>query len=60
VTRSRALVEITRGAGESLVAAVLIHLLGNHVEEHELGIVLGADGMLAVASGSVCIPAVSF
>lgn len=54
------LVEKTMGYYESLLAAVLIRLLGAFVEEHDLGIVLGADGTLRFAPGLVRIPDVSF
>jgi Uma2 family endonuclease len=54
------LVEKAVGARESLLAAVLIQLLFNHVEAHDLGIVLGADGALRLFPGQVRIPDVSF
>src|SRR5438128_1663033 len=40
------LVEKAVGARESLLAAILVQLIWNHVEAHGLGIVLGADGAL--------------
>jgi Uma2 family endonuclease len=39
---------------------LLGRLLGNHVSQYELGLVLGADGMLRLAPGLVRIPDVSF
>jgi len=54
------LVEKTMGTYESYLAMLLGRLLGNYVAEKDLGIVLGADGMLAIAPGLVRIPDVSF
>jgi Uma2 family endonuclease len=54
------LVEKTMGARESLLAMEIGRLLGNFVDEHELGCVLGPDGMLRLAPGLVRIPDVSF
>ena len=54
------LVEKTMGFYESRVAVVLIQVLANYVEQHELGIVVGADGMMRLAPGLVRIPDVSF
>jgi Uma2 family endonuclease len=54
------LVEKSKGYYESLVAAVLIRLLGSYVEEHRLGIVLGPDGTLRLLPGLVRVPDVSF
>ena len=48
------------GFYESRVAVVLIQVLANYVEQHELGIVVGADGMMRLAPGLVRIPDVSF
>lgn len=55
-----ALLEKAMGTYESYLAGVLLRLLGNFVAEHDLGIVLGADGMLRLAPGLVRIPDVSF
>lgn len=54
------LVEKTVGAYESYLAAELVRLLGNHAVENNLGVVLGADGMMRLAAGLVRIPDVSF
>jgi Uma2 family endonuclease len=54
------LMEKTVGTYESYLAARLIQLLGKYLSENDLGIVLGADGMLRLAPGLVRIPDVSF
>ena len=54
------LLEKTVGTYESYLAMLLGRLLGNYVEENNLGIVLGADGMMRLAPGLVRIPDVSF
>ena len=54
------LVEKAMGFYESHLAAVLIRLLGNFVERHDLGIVLAPDGTLRLTPGLVRIPDVSF
>jgi len=54
------LVEKTAGIYESYLAALLACLLGPYVRENDLGIVLGADGMMRLAPGLVRIPDVSF
>lgn len=54
------LVEKTVGTYESYLAAVLVRLLGNFNADADLGIVLGADGMLRLAPGLVRIPDASF
>jgi len=54
------LVEKTMGYFESLVAVVLIRLLGQFVEEHDLGIVLGEGGTLKILPNQVRIPDVCF
>jgi len=50
------LVEKTMGYFESSVAVVLIRLLGDFVEKHHLGIVLGEGGTLKILPGQVRIP----
>lgn len=55
-----ALVEKTVGAYESRVAAILIQLIANYLDEHRLGAVLGESAMLRLAPGLVRIPNVSF
>ena len=54
------LVEKTVGTYESYLALMLGRLLGNFVSERNLGIVLGADGMLRLTPYLVRIPDVSF
>jgi Uma2 family endonuclease len=54
------LVEKVSGFLESYLAAVLIRILGNYVEQHDLGIVAGESGMMRLAEGLVRIPDVSF
>lgn len=54
------LVEKTVGAYESYLAVLIARLLGNYAEARNLGIVLGADGMMRLAPGLVRIPDVSF
>lgn len=54
------LLEKSMGAFESYLGLLLGRLIGNHVDKHKLGIVLGADGMLRLSPGLVRIPDVSF
>jgi Uma2 family endonuclease len=54
------LVEKVMGFYESYLALRLARLLLELVEQHDLGIVAGADGMLRLAPGLVRIPDVSF
>ncbi len=42
------------------LAVRLSHLIWTFLEEHDLGIVMGADGMMRLAPGLVRIPDVSF
>jgi Uma2 family endonuclease len=54
------LVEKAMGFYESYLAMRLAQFLLAFVEQHDLGIVAGADGMLRLAPGLVRIPDVSF
>lgn len=54
------LVEKTIGVQESFLAVWIARLLGDFVHRHDLGIVLGSDGMARLAPGLVRIPDVSF
>jgi len=54
------LVEKAMGTRESLLASIIIQLLWNFVQKHDLGIVLGADGAMRLMPGLVRIPDVSF
>ena len=54
------LVEKAMGTKESALAAMIVYYVIAFLKEHDLGIVLGADGMLKVQPGLVRIPDVSF
>lgn len=54
------LVEKAAGFKESFLAMFLGRRLGNYAEEHDLGIVLGADGTVELFPGQVRIPDVAF
>ena len=54
------LVEKAMGFKESRLALVLGYLLELYLEDHDLGIVLGADGMLRLNPSLVRIPDLSF
>ncbi len=54
------LLEKTMGYYESRLAALIVHFLERYLEQHDLGIVLGADGSLQVLPNQVRIPDVSF
>jgi Uma2 family endonuclease len=54
------LVEKAMGFEESFLAGVLLHLVWAYLERNKLGICLGADGMMRIASGLVPIPDLSF
>ncbi len=54
------LVEKAMGHEESRLAARLIHVLGNYLDEHDLGIVSGADGPHQILSDQVRFPDVAF
>ena len=54
------LVEKPMGARESCLAAILIKLIGIHIEPDDLGLVLGADGLLQILPDQVRAPDVSF
>src|SRR5438067_724974 len=54
------LVEKPMGARESLLASLLIQLIGPFARENKLGQVLGEGGMLRLFPGLVRIPDVSF
>ena len=48
------------GTQESYLAALIASLVGEFASRHQLGFVLGADGMARLAPGLVRIPDVSF
>jgi Uma2 family endonuclease len=54
------LVDKPVGFHESLLATLVIRLIGRFLDEHDLGHVLGADTMLRLAPGLVRLPDVSF
>jgi len=54
------LVEKAMGTRESLLAGIILHLLWDFVEEHDLGQPLGADGTMRLMPKLVRIPDVSF
>ena len=54
------LVEKVMGFYESYLAALIVRLLGNFSDEHDLGIVAGADGTLKLFPDQIRIPDVSF
>ena len=53
------LVEKTMGLQESFLTVVIIKILGEYVSRHQLGFILGPDGMARLAPGLVRIPDVS-
>jgi Uma2 family endonuclease len=54
------LVEKAMGASESLLATVLIEILGAYVRIHDLGVLLGEGGVLHILPEQVRIPDVCF
>ena len=54
------LVEKAMGARESIFAIVIARMLDTFVDEHDLGIVLGADGAMRLWPGRVRVPDVCF
>jgi Uma2 family endonuclease len=54
------LVEKAMGFEESRLAAELIYLVKSFLAHHDLGVCVGADGMMRIAPGLVRIPDVSF
>jgi Uma2 family endonuclease len=54
------LVEKAVGFEESRLAAELIHLVKSYLDQNDLGICVGADGMMRIAPGLVRIPDLSF
>ena len=54
------LVEKPVGLYESVIASILIKLLGLYLDEHDLGQVAGEAGTMRLAPGLVLIPDVSF
>jgi Uma2 family endonuclease len=54
------LVEKAVGFEEARIAARLVHLISAYLNEDDLGVCVGADGMMRMATGLVRIPDVSF
>jgi Uma2 family endonuclease len=54
------LVEKATGFEEARLAARLIYLVNAYLDQHDLGICVGADGMMRIAPGLVRIPDMSF
>jgi Uma2 family endonuclease len=54
------LVEKAMGFDESRIALELAHLIKAYLDRNDLGICVGADGMMRIAPGLVRIPDVSF
>jgi Uma2 family endonuclease len=54
------LVEKAMGSVESLLATVLAHEIHRFIEDSDLGVVLGPDGMLRLGRGLVRMPDLSF
>lgn len=54
------LVEKIMGVQEAYLAALIVQLLGEFLRAHDLGFIMGADGMARLAPGSIRIPDVSF
>src|SRR4051794_33775515 len=54
------LVEKPMSTNESILAAEIIRLMGNHVAEHDLGVVTGESGMLRLAPELIRAPDASF
>lgn len=54
------LLEKAMGAYESYLGVLLASFLNNFVREHDLGVVLGSDGMLRLFPGRVRLPDVCF
>ena len=54
------LVEKAMGVQASFLAVVIVHLINNYLDEHDLGIALGADGMVRFGVGLVRIPDACF
>jgi Uma2 family endonuclease len=54
------LVEKAMGFEESRLAVELAHLIKSYLDKNDLGICVGADGMMRIAPGLVRIPDVSF
>lgn len=54
------LVEKAMGAREALLASYIVHFIWDYLKVHDLGVALGADGMMRLRPQLVRIPDVSF
>lgn len=54
------LVEKAMGYEESIIAGYLLSAIHRYLDEHDLGVAAGADGMLRIAPGLVRIPDASY
>lgn len=54
------LVEKVMGIHEAYLAALIVQLIGEFLRVHDLGFIMGADGMARLAPGLIRIPDVSF
>jgi Uma2 family endonuclease len=54
------LVEKPMGFYEAVLAAILLRLLSEYLDEHDLGVVSGADATMRLAPGLVRLPDVAF
>jgi Uma2 family endonuclease len=54
------LVEKAMGATEAMVASLVAHFILSYLDKHDLGLVLGADGMFRMRIGLVRMPDVAF
>jgi len=54
------LVEKAMSSFESLIAAILIRLIGNFLDTNNLGVLLGADGQLWILPTKMRLPDISF
>jgi Uma2 family endonuclease len=54
------LVEKITGAPEALLAGYILHLFWQHLEVHDLGVVLAPDALLRILAQQVRVPDISF
>ncbi len=54
------LVEKAVGSPQSLLASIILRMLGHHVDAHRLGVLLGPDGMFRLGERLIRMPDVSF
>jgi len=54
------LVEKAMGFWESVLAMLLVRILGRFVDDHDLGVISGPDGMIRLFPGMIRLPDVAF